>query len=328
MIRKSTPILAILALLFSGAAQAQELRTIKLTQAVASFAFLPISYAKAAGFYEDEGIRLQQIATRGGGPDMTALLSGDVEFNAAAGTYQINALRQERDIINVYNFYSRNLINITVRKDVAEGFSVSADAPFSERVAALDGLTLGMTRPGSLTNKQLSYLERQGGIDIEIVAIGGPPNLLSALSQRSIDGFAISVPVNRIAVARGEGVLWIDNAKGEDPNIDPFLMESLLTTREFAENNADVVRGLIRATQRAVERIEQDSPREIRSVVQDEFGRFDPDVMLQGIVAVKPALNGEGRVTRQMAVNTLKLDGAQDVSAEDLYATFTDRYLP
>ncbi len=39
---------------------------IKVTQAVASFAFLPIDYAKAAGFFQFEGIEVQQIATRGG----------------------------------------------------------------------------------------------------------------------------------------------------------------------------------------------------------------------------------------------------------------------
>ncbi len=215
-----------------------------------------------------------------------------------------------------------------MRKELAEGFSVSQDAAFPDRVAALDGLTLGMTRPGSLTNKQLSYLERVGGIDINIVAIGGPPNLLSALSQESIDGFAISVPVNRIAVQRGEGMVWIDNARGDDPNIDPFVMESLLTTRAFAENHPEEVTALIRATQRAVNRIATDSPREIREVVRSEFGKYDPEVMLLGIEAVQPALNRTGRITREMARNTIKLDGTQEVTADQLFETFTDRYLP
>lgn len=307
------------------------LREVKLTQAVASFAFLPISYAKAAGYYEDEGIRLEQIATRGGGPDMNALLAGDVSFNAAAGTYQISALQADRDIINVYNFYNQNLINITLSEEAAAAADASPDDPFMGRVASLRGLTLGMTRPGSLTDRQLRYLGRTGnmepGSDYSVVAIGGPPNLLAALSQGQIDGFAISVPVNRIAVSRGDGVLWIDNAKGEDPNISPFMMESLLTTPAFAEENPDVVRGLIRATQRAVEQIATQSPRDIRDVVRDEFGKFDPDVMLLGIEAVKPALNRTGEVTLDMARNTLRLYGSTEVTPQELYGTFTDTYL-
>ena len=72
------------------------MKDIKITQAVASFAFLPISYAKAAGFYKAEGLNVTQIKTRGGGPDLVALMSGDVQFNANAGTYQIGAIKKNR----------------------------------------------------------------------------------------------------------------------------------------------------------------------------------------------------------------------------------------
>ena len=102
-------LIAVLTLVtFAVSANAQDLKKIRITQAVASFAFLPIDYAKAAGYFAEEGLEVEQIATRGGGPDLTALISGDVEFNAAAGTYQIGAIKAGRDVINVYNFYSRN----------------------------------------------------------------------------------------------------------------------------------------------------------------------------------------------------------------------------
>jgi ABC-type nitrate/sulfonate/bicarbonate transport system substrate-binding protein len=51
-----------LALVLAGPAAAQDLKPVKVTQAVASFAFLPIDYAKAAGYFEDEGLDVQQIA--------------------------------------------------------------------------------------------------------------------------------------------------------------------------------------------------------------------------------------------------------------------------
>ena len=324
---------AVLAVLLAGVAQAQGLKKINLTQAVASFAFLPISYAKAAGFYADEGIDLTQIATRGGGPDMTALLSGDVQFNAAAGTYQISALKAGRSIINVYNFYSKNLINITLSKNAVKRIGVSPTAPFSERVRALRGLTLGMTRPGSLTHKQLNYLIKSGGMDpknpdhVKIVAIGGPPNLLAALERGQIDGFAISVPINRIAVSRGKAVIWIDNASGQDPAITPFMMESLLTTAKYAEANPDVVRAMVKATRRAVKEIQAKSAQEILKVVRGEFTKFKPSVMLLGIEAIKPALNMDGRVTVDMARKTLLLDGRTGVEPEALFGTFTDKYM-
>lgn len=312
-------------------AAAQDLRDVRVTQAVASFAFLPIDYAVEAGLFEEEGLNVQQIATRGGGPDLTALVSGDVEFNAAAGTYQIGAIAAERDIINVYNFYDRNLIDLVLSTEAAEASGYTLDDPFEERIKAIEGLTIGMTRPGSLTDKQVRHLVRQAGLeesDVEIVAIGGPPNLLSALEQGQIDGFAISIPHPQVAEARGTGVIWVDNPAGDDPSIDPFMMESLLTTQEFADENPEVVEAMIRALTRAVDEIGNSTPEDVRNVVQDVYANVDPEIMLRGIEAAQGALNETGEVSMEMAENTMMLDGRTDqVSAEELFQTFTDWFL-
>jgi len=321
---------AVLAIGGAGDGRAQE--SVRITQAVASFAFLPIDYAKAAGFFADEGLEVQQIATRGGGPDLTALISGDVQFNAAAGTYQIGAINAGREILNVYNFYDRNLIGLVISKEAAEATGVSADAPLEERLAALEGLTIGMTRPGSLTDKQVRHLLRQGGLSenaVEIVAIGGPPNLLSAMDQDAIDGFAISVPHYQIAAARQDAVIWVDNTRGDDPSVDPFMMESILTTTEYAEANPEIVRAMVRAVDRAVDEIAASRPAEVAEVVADVFDSVDEDVMLTGIEAIQKALNTEGRVSLEMAEKTMLLDGRTDqVSPQQLYDTFTAEFLP
>lgn len=317
-----------LALVLAGPAAAQDLKPVKVTQAVASFAFLPIDYAKAAGYFEEAGLDVQQIATRGGGPDLTALISGDVEFNAAAGTYQIGALQAGRELVNVYNFYDRNLIGLVISTEAAEESGISPDAPLEERLQALKGLKIGMTRPGSLTDKQVRHLMRVGDLsedDVQVIAIGGPPNLLSALERGQIDGFAISVPHYQVAAERGSAVIWVDNAKGEDPSIDPFMMESLLTTDDYAAANPDVVRAMVDALEHAVDDLASMPAEEIRAVVQEAYAKVDPDTMLLGIEAIKPALNESGEVSLEMAENTLLLDG-RNVDPEMLYETFTPEF--
>lgn len=318
---------AVLAFGLAGTAtsQAQDLTKVNITQAVASFAFLPIDYAKAAGYFADEGLDVQQIATRGGGPDLTALISGDVEFNAAAGTYQIGAIEAGRELVNVYNFYGRNLIGVVISKAAAEASGVAADAPLADRLQALKGLSIGMTRPGSLTDKQVRHLMRLGGLsddDVEVVAIGGPPNLLSALERGQIDGFAISVPFYLVAAERGDAVVWVDNANGDDPSIDPFMMESLLTTREYAAANPEIVAAMVRAMRRAVDDIANNSSEDVRAVVQEAFSRVDPATMIIGIDAARGALNTTGEVSLEMAENTLLLDG-RGVEPQALFDTFT-----
>mgnify|MGYP005844255349 FL=1 len=329
---KHTVLAAVAALGVALALPVQAQQKINITQAVASFAFLPIDYAKAAGYFDEEGLEVQQIATRGGGPDLTALISGDVQFNAAAGTYQIGAINAGRDIVNVYNFYNRNLIGLVLSGEAAEKTGVAADAPLEQRLAALKGMNIGMTRPGSLTDKQVRHLLSLGGLtdqDAQIVAIGGPPNLLSALSQGAIAGFAISVPHYQIAAQRQGGVIWVDNTKGDDPSIDPFMMESILATREYVQANPEVVRKMVKAIARAVARINDSTPEEVRVVVQGAFPKVEPEVMLIGIEAIQKTLNLTGDVSLKMAENTLLLDGRTDqVSAQQLFDTFTPEFLP
>lgn len=144
---------ALVASTYAVSAQ-KALTPIKVTQAVSSFSFLPIYYAKHAKFYEAEGLDVQQIATRGGGPDLVALISGDVQFNASAGTYQIGAIRQNRKIKIVYNYYNRNLIQIVLSKKIAEKSGVKPTDPLKKRLAVLKGLRLGMTRAVALTDFQ------------------------------------------------------------------------------------------------------------------------------------------------------------------------------
>lgn len=310
-------------------AKAQE--KVNITQAVASFAFLPIDYAVAVGYFKEEGLEVQQIATRGGGPDLTALISGDVQFNAAAGTYQIGAIAAGRDILNVYNFFSRNLIGLVLSADAAKRTGVAADAPLKERLAALKGMNIGMTRPGSLTDKQIRHLIQLGGLgenDVQVVAIGGPPNLLSAMDQGAIDGFVISVPYYEIAAKQQNAVVWVDNTRGDDPSIDPFMMESLLTTREYAQAHPEIVRAMIRAMSRAVHDIATKSPEDVRQVVQGAFSGVDTETMLTGIAGVQQALNLDGTVSLAMAANTMLLDGRTDkVTAEILFQSFTPEFL-
>src|SRR5476649_1774043 len=93
-----------------------KLVNIKVTQAVSAFSFLTIDYARAAGYYEKQGLEVEQVATNGGGPDIAALVSGNVQFDAASGVYQMGAIRAHRDVQIVYNYYNRNSLQVIMSK--------------------------------------------------------------------------------------------------------------------------------------------------------------------------------------------------------------------
>jgi NitT/TauT family transport system substrate-binding protein len=313
----------------AAAAQAQGLQKIVITQPVASFSFLPIDYAKAVGYFSAAGFDVQQVATRGGGPDIAALVSGDVQFNAGPATQQVGALRAGRDIVNVYNFYSRSLLDVVISTAAAKRVGVAPTAPLAQRAAALKGLKMAMTRPNTITHAQLVHLAKLGGLqpaDIELVAIGDSPSMLAALSRGQIDGFTISIPGGRVAIKRGEAVMWVDNAAGDDPSVNPMIFQSLFTHGAYAKQHPAAVREIIHAIKHAVEDIATKPAEEIRKAVQPVYAAVAPETMLLAIEAVKPALNRKGDVTLKMAENTIALEGSTDVTAQQLLAAYTGDY--
>jgi NitT/TauT family transport system substrate-binding protein len=306
-------------------AGAQSLRKVKLTQSVASFDFMSADYARLTGIFAAEGLEVEQIATRGAGPDLAALVSGDVEFNLSPGVNQINAIIGKRDVITVANIVNRSLIGVVLSKEAADKSGVKSDAPLKQRAAALSGLTLGMTQPGSLTDRQFQHLGRLAGLkdgEIKTVALGGAPSIVAAFERKQVDGYAIATPFDRIEVAKGAAVMWVDNAKGDDSSIDPFMMTDVHTSRAFADKNKEVVRAFIRALRRATQEIKNKSTEDVIKAVQPAFPNVTPEVMALGINALKLTLNPSGTFTMEMAKNTLRLDGRPDVTPEQLFATY------
>lgn len=311
-----------------GPAEAQT--KIRATQSVASFDFMAVDYAKLSGFFAAEGLDVEQIATRGGGPDLAALISGDVEFNLSPGVNQINALTRGRDIVTVGNIVSRSLIGVVISKDAAGKLDVKADAPLEARAAALTGLKMGMTQPGALTDRQLQHLMRIGKLtpsQVEVVSLGGAPSLLAAFQRGQIDGYAIATPFDRIEVEKGTAVMWVDNARGDDPSIDPFMMTDIHTSRAYAEAHPEVVRAFLRALRKATAELKEKPTEEIRKIVQPAFQNVSPEVMKIGIEALKTTLNPSGEVTFDMARNTLRLDGRTEVTPEQLFGAYDPSYL-
>ncbi len=310
---------------------APPLRMVRVTQAVASFAFLPLDVAKRAGYFAQEGLEVEQIETRGGGPDLAALLSGSVEFNAAAGTYQFSVMKQKRDLLNVCNFFQRNLIQVAMRKATADRLKITPQTPFAEKLRTVKGLTIGITRPGALTDVQARYVVRQAGLDPDkdtrIVSIGSGPALVAALERGDVDLIFISVPFAEIAVQRGSAIMFINNAAGEDPTISPFMMENIYVLSAFARKDPEVVTSFVRAVHRAMELMGKSTPELIADLVNLNFPTVERDVMSLGVRAVLPAVNPSCVLSRKAVENTVRVEGETALSIDQILATFTDEFI-
>lgn len=323
-----TLLLVLASLLFVVPAAAADPETVRITHAIGSFESLPVAYARAAGYFADEGLTVVSVPSLGTGQDLAVLDSGDVQFNLGDGAHQIGAIIAKRPILDVYNVFRRSLTGLVISVEAAKRSGIAAGAPLADRIRAMKGLKIGVGRTGSLAERQLRHLLRISGAesDVEIVPLGKPPDLLAALENRVVDGLTIQVPYDRTAVTRGLAVMWIDLAVGSARSIDPLIMDSLLTSPGFAERRPDTVRAMIRALHRAVEDIGSMKPEEIRDTVLPEFGKMSPAVLLSGIEALRPALNVTGVVTHAMAENTVRLDRRNGATADQLFSVYTGAY--
>jgi len=326
--RKLIAALGIMAAVSAGA-HAQELTKVKMSQAVDSIAYVAVDYASVAGFYKEVGLEVEQIITQGGGPDLAALVSGDVEFNTAAPTYQLDAIKRDRDVILIMNYINGMNQSFVLSKEAVKKAGVAPDAPVAQRLAALKGMTLGITRPGAMTDRHIRFLLKKGGLaesDAQIVAIGGAQALLTALESGQIDGFAISLGPDRTAVHRG-AVMWIDNLRGDVAGLSPFPMVNLYTTRSYAEKNPEIVSKLVQATQRAVADLRKKSVDEIFDILKPRYKNMDPEVLRLCIAAFQPALNSSGKVSEEMVDNLLTFTGEQTVTKDQYIAHYDSKYL-
>jgi ABC-type nitrate/sulfonate/bicarbonate transport system substrate-binding protein len=122
-------------------------------------------------------------------------------------------------------------------------------------------LTFGMTFPFSSHNYDLRFWMAAGGIDpdedVRLVVLP-PPYMVESLTNRHVDGFCVGAPWNSIAVDLGVGVILHFGSE-----IVSRATEKLLAVRaRWADENAGVLRALVRAHQRAAAFVEESRNRD------------------------------------------------------------------
>ena len=223
--------LTIFILLMSTSGYAQALRKVKMTLPVVALTTAPVYLAEAKGYFAQEGLTVDITMTGGGGPDIKALIAGDVDFTYTASDQVILPWQEGRRLTMVMGVIPRALINWAMHKDVAQAKGITEKSPLADKLKALRGLTIGTTQAGSLTANLAAYTLRKAGLvpqqDATVIPIGSGLIWLAALEQRKVDAALMSPPLPDTAVARGYAILLIDNARGEDPALAEFLQQVL-----------------------------------------------------------------------------------------------------
>ena len=285
------------------AADAQSLRKVKIAIPVVAHSMTPIYIAQAKKFFADEKLDVEVTTTAGGGPDIRALIAGDVEFAFDTGDNVILTQQEGKKLLIVMSGLNKAFINWVMNKETAKAKGITESMPLAQKIKALKGLTVGITNPGGLTAHLAAFLIRKAGYtpqqDVNIIPIGAGPSWLAALENRKVDVALTAPPVPETAISRGFAIMFINNAKGEDPSIPEFLMENLMVRPETAAKDPDLVRRMVRALTRANRWALQSMPEQVADALKPFLGQTPPDIILAGVKSVLPALSPDGRTSER-----------------------------
>jgi len=284
-------------------ADAQAPRKVKMTIPVVAHSMTPVYIAQTKGFFAEEKLEPDITSTGGGGPDIRALIAGDVEFSFTTGDNVILAQQEGKRLLMVMSGLNKVFINWAMHRETAKAKGVTESMPLAEKIKTLKGLSVGVTNPGALTAHLAAFVIRKAGYnpqqDVQIVPIGAGPTWLAALENRKVDVALTAPPVPETAISRGFAIMFINNAKGEDPSIPEFLMENLIARPETVAKDPDLVRRMVRALTRANRWALQSPPEQVADALKPFMAKTPPELLLAGAAAVLPALSKDGRTSER-----------------------------
>ena len=280
---------------------------VKVTVPAPSTASAPLYHAQAAGYFAEEGLDVE-IVVIPGAASIQSVMARDAQFSLAPGTYQLMAYEKGQRLLAVMSLLTRNSINLVMHTDVAHQRNVSGDSPLADKIRALKGLRVSGLTPGGFAHQVLlSYLLKAGldpQKDVQLISLGPAPALLAALEQRQVDVFATGTPTPEAAVARGLGVMIVDNAAGEDPDFAEFMMGVIVVLPETVKRQPAIVRKFVRALLRSNVWLLDHAAEEAMPVVKPALARLDDAVILAGLKKTRLGIPRDGRITERAVTLT------------------------
>ena len=308
---------------------------VKIREAHTGTIFMaPVYIAEAAGYMAEEGIDLELIEVESGALGIAALVSGQVQFFDADPFQAVELRRQGRQILFVYNLTKRVTLDLVMHPEVARARNISRSTPIAQRLAALRGLRLGITRPGAATDVYMRFYLKRAGMDpdrdAQLISIGGGGTLLAALRTRQIDAFHLSAPTPYVAEQDGYGVVVIKSSAGDVPELDNIVYTGIAVHNVYANQNGEVVRRWIRAVSRGYKLMRQDPTTAITHL--RKYVARDPALLARVLPEIIPALSEDGKMSEQIMQKTLdfllEIGVIQSKPSAKDGILWTNRFLP
>lgn len=315
-----------------GPAKSQEIDVI-LALPAQTLTFTTAYVAEDMGFFKKEGLKVS-VRNLVGVASPNAVLAGSANFTVGTGPVYLRAASQGQRFYAVANMVNRPMVEMVLRKDVAEKLNITDKMPVKERAKLLKGLTIGIQGVGSIVHAWERYVVAMGGLDVENdvrIAPMDPPAMLPALENKAIDGYTTSMPFTTAAVEKGSAIM-LASSVSDAPELIPFAYALVYTTEEQCKKNEEMCARMARAFAAAGRMVQEQPDKVFNEVLVKRFAKLDPKLLKAAWVRTQQAH------AKDFRVNDAMLDNSQKVSLQaklldpkdklDSYkGLYTDKYL-
>jgi ABC-type nitrate/sulfonate/bicarbonate transport system substrate-binding protein len=266
--------------------------------------------AEDAGLYKNEGLKVSHRIIVGVG-SINAVIAGSADFTIGTGPVFLRAASRGQRLLALANLIDRPLVEMVLRKDVAEATGFQERMSLAERAKLLKGKTIAIQGVGSIIHAWERLVANRGGLNVETdvrIAPMDPPAMLAALQTKSVDGFATSLPYTTEAVLKGSAVMFASGTNAA-PDLLPFAYGLVYTKPDTCTKEPDKCVRVVRALA-AANRFINDKPAEALAILRKRFERMDQAVLAEAWKTVSAAHAKDIRVT------VPGLDHSQKVSLE------------
>lgn len=199
----------------SDAPQPPTLTTIRVGGAPGIELLLPTLVALRAGYFEQQGLSVEEIVQGSGANIRTALLAGDLDFALSAFVHVPLARANGQPLKIISGIYDREVFSLLVRSPLR---------PQVRTLTDLRGRRIGVASLGAGNWAALvSYLSRAGldpNRDVEIIAVGNElQTVLAALRTGRIDAYPTFEPQTTLLLENGTAYplirIWEDSVHAQ-----------------------------------------------------------------------------------------------------------------
>lgn len=303
----------------SASAKAQDL-TVSIPTPSMIFAYVHV--ADALGFWREQGLNVKQVYAPGIAAT-NVVLSGSAQLGHNTGGTVVRANARGGDLVALANTVERPLVEIVVRKDVAERLMLNMQSPTAERARALKGLTIAVNGLNTIIHGYLSYSVKKAGLDPAKDIVVTPMEataMVAALRSKQIDAFTFASPYTSTAIQEGLAVKWISAVEGDYPELVPFGYNLVVAKKGYCPANEVTCRKFMAGLNKALAYM-FDNREETLKILRTRFDKMDPALVAASFEDLLKATPRVGRVDIKAMENAQMFSRAVGLLRDDELAS-------